>query len=197
MIPAARSDPWRCRECGTVYELANRSLEVGLVRLAVDGEARFRLGSDGIDAHVEPLLAPCSCGGRLTRGQTPNETRTEPSQPPFGVRPRFEAEALRPLAERGWAVLEASADPRLERLAALWRSRALLLLGCEDELTREQQLELRLEARLAGLQDEIERAREAGDDDAAQAAHARYIELGTTFMRRFVLVEDGRPGTAG
>jgi hypothetical protein len=197
MIPAARSDPWRCRGCGAAYELATRSLEVGLVRLAVEGEEGFRLGSDGIAAHVEPLLAPCACGGRLARGQTPNDTATEPSQPPFGVRPRFETEALRPLAERGWAVLEASADPRLERLAALWRSRALVLLGREDELTREQQLELRLEGRLAGLQAEIERARQAGDDDAAQAAHARYIELGTTFMRRFVLAGDDRPRTAG
>ena len=81
--------------------------------------------------------------------------------------------------------------------AALWRSRALVLLGRAAELTREQQLELRLEGRLAGLQDDIERARSAGDEEAAQAAHARYIELGTTFMRRFVLVGDGRPGTPG
>jgi hypothetical protein len=197
MIPAARSDPWSCPDCGTVYELATRSLEVGLVRLAVDGEGRFRLGSDGIEAHVQPLLAPCACGGHLTRGQTPNVSATELQQPAFGVRPRFEGQALRPFAERGWAVLDASADPPLERLAGLWRSRALVLLGREDELTREQQLELRLEGRLAGLQGEIERAREAGDEDAAQAAHARYIELGTTFVRRFVLVEDGRPGTAG
>jgi hypothetical protein len=197
MIPAARSDPWSCRDCGAVYELATRSLEVGLVRLAVDGEAGFRLGSDGIESHVEPLLAACACGGTLTRGQTPNESATELQRPPFGVRPRFEVDALRPLAERGWAVLEAGADPRLARLAALWRSRALVLLGREDELTREQQLELRLEGRLAGLQDDIERAREAGDEDAAQAAHARYIELGTTYMRRFVLLEDGRAGTAG
>ena len=197
MIPPARSDLWRCRDCGTAYELATRSLEVGLVRLAVAGEAGFRLGSDGIESHVEPLLAPCECGGHLTRGQTPNETATKVQQPPFGVRPRFQAQALRPLAERGWALLEASADPRLERLAQLWRARALVLLGREDELTREQQLELRLEGRLAGLQDDIERARAAGDDDAAQAAHARYIELGTTFMRRFVLLDDGQRGTAG
>ena len=197
MIPAARSDVWRCRDCGTPYELATRSLEVGLVRLAVDGEGGFRLGSDGIESHLEPLLAPCECGGHLARGLTPNGTATEVQQPTFGVRPRFQAEALRPLAERGWAILEASADPRLERLARLWRSRALVLLGRDGELTREQQLELRLEGRLAGLQDDIERARAAGDDEAAQAAHARYIELGTTFMRRFVLVDDERSGTAG
>lgn len=190
MIPAARSDPWSCRDCGAVYELATRSLEVGLIRLAVDGEAGFRLGSDGIESHVEPLLAPCACGGTLRRGQAPS-----------GPWPRaavtFDTGALRPLADRGWAVLGESADPRLARLASLWRSRALVLLGREDELTREQQLELRLEGRLAGLQDEIERCRAAGDEDAAQAAHARYIELGTTYMRRFVLLEDGRAGTAG
>jgi hypothetical protein len=188
MIPAARSDLWQCRRCGTVHELAARSLEVGLVRLAVEGEDGFRLGSDGIDAHIEPLLAPCACGGRLTRGGDCPRL--------LGDSPRFSAEALRPLAERGWSVLEASADPRLARLAALWRSRALVLLGREGELTREQQLELRLEGRLAGLQADIERAREAGDEDAAQAAHARYIELGTTFVRRFVLSEDDRAGTA-
>jgi hypothetical protein len=190
MIPAARSDVWSCRSCGEPYELAARSLEVGLVRLATHGEEGFRLGSEGIESELEPLLEPCACGGRLNRGQAP-----------CGAWPRlaatFDGEALRPLAERGWAVLEAGADPRLQRLAALWRSRALVLLGRAADLTREQQLELRLEGRLAGLQAEIERARSAGDEEAAQAAHARYIELGTMFMRRFVLVEDGRPGTAG
>jgi hypothetical protein len=197
MIPASRSDPWRCGDCGLPYELALRSLEVGLVRLATRGEAGFRLGSDGIEAELAPLLAPCACGGRPEPGLTPNESVTEVEQEPFGVRPRFDADALRPFAERGWAVLEASTDPRLERLRALWRSRALVVIGRAGELTREQQLELRLEGRLAGLQEDIERARSAGDEEAAQAAHARYIELGTTFMRRFVLVRDGRPGTSG
>jgi hypothetical protein len=189
MIPAARSDVWSCRRCGEPHELATRSLEVGLVRLATHGEEGFRLGSDGIESELEPLLEPCACGGRLNRGQAPTG-----AWPPVAG---FDQAALRPLAERGWAVLEASADPRLHRLAALWRSRALVLVGRAADLTREQQLELRLEGRLAGLQAEIERARSAGDEEAAQAAHARYIELGTMFMRRFVLVEDGRPGTAG
>jgi hypothetical protein len=189
MIPAARSDLWPCSRCGMPHELAPRSLEVGLVRLAMRGEDGFRLGSAGIEAELEPLLEPCACGGRLNRGQAPD-----------GDSPRvatFDQAALRPLAERGWAALEASTDPRLQRLAALWRARALVLLGREADLTREQQLELRLEGRLAGLQAEIERARGAGDEEAAQAAHARYIELGTTFVRRFVLASDGRPGTAG
>jgi len=194
MIPAARSDVWACRRCGAPHELALRSLEVGLVRLAIHGEEGFRLGSDGIEAELEPLLEPCACGGSLHRGQAPDGPWPRSAD---AVPATFDRDALRPLAERGWAVLEASADPRLGRLAALWRSRALVLLGREAELTREQQLELRLESRLAGLQAEIERARGAGDEAAAQAAHARYIELGTMFMRRFVLVEDGRAGAAG
>jgi hypothetical protein len=192
MIPATRTDPWRCRTCGAIHELATRSLEVGLVRLAVRGEQNFRLGSGGIESEVEPLLAPCKCGGRLTHEYPVPGTKYS-LEPVYAA---FDAAALLPFAERGWAVLDCSTDPRLERLATLWRPRALRLLGRDADLTREQQLELRLEQRLANLQAEIERARGAGDDDAAQAAHARYIELGTTFVRRFVLVENGRPGTA-
>ena len=41
---------------------------------------------------------------------------------------------------------------------------------------------LRLEDKLAALAAEIERATTAGDEDAAEAAHARYIELGTTYV---------------
>jgi hypothetical protein len=189
MIPAARSDAWSCGDCGTAHELAGRSLEVGLVRLATHGEDGFRLGSEGIEAELAPLLDPCACGGRLT--SLPRVPHTADPVPGS-----LDTEALRPFAERGWAVLEATADERLRRLADLWRSRALVLVGRAGELTREQQLELRLEGRLAGLAAEIERARAAGDDEAAQAAHARYIELGTTFVRRFVLAPDGRPGTA-
>ena len=192
MIPAARTDPWRCRSCGAVHELATRSLEVGLVRLAVRGGQNFRLGSAGIESDVEPLLEPCGCGGRLTR----EYLGPGPDYSPEVVHAAFEQAALLPFAERGWAILDRSTDPRLERLATLWRPRTLRLLGRDADLTREQQRELRLEQRLANLQAEIERAHGAGDDDAAQAAHARYIELGTTFVRRFVLVENGRPGTA-
>jgi hypothetical protein len=192
MIPAARTDPWRCSGCGVVHELATRSLEVGLVRLAVRGEQNFRLGSAGIESHVEPLLEPCRCGGRLTHEYSVPGTQYSPEV----VLAAFDQAALLPFAERGWAILDCSTDPRLERLATLWRPRALRLVGRDADLTREQQLELRLEQRLANLQAEIERARGAGDDDAAQAAHARYIELGTTFVRRFVLIENGRPGTA-
>ena len=60
--------------------------------------------------------------------------------------------------------------------------------AAQHELDREQVLGLRLEDKLAALQAEVERATTAGDEEAAEAAHARYIELGTTYVRRFVLV---------
>ena len=190
MIPAARHDVWTCAACGTPHELGARSLEVGLVRLAVHGEDGFRLGSEGIEADVGPLVEPCACGGRLTRDpQAPGAAGAVPATA-GAVPATLHAGLLRPLAERGWAVLEASDDEGLARLRTLWRARTLVLLGRAGELTREQQLELRLEGRLAALAGEIERARAAGDEDAAQAAHARYIELGTTFVRRFASTAD-------
>ena len=91
------------------------------------------------------------------------------------------------MAERGWAVLEAGADPRLLRLRGGLAAASAASCSAASRSSRASSvLGLRLEARLAGLQNEIERARAAGDEDAAQAAHARYIELGTTYARRFV-----------
>jgi hypothetical protein len=170
------ADPWRCEACGAAYDMAARTLETGLVRLAHDGPEGFRLGSGGIEAEIAPLLEPCACGGRIVPGGAP-ET--------LGSDPVFSGEALRPLAQRGWAVIEASDEPGLVRLREVWRPRALRLLGREDELSAEDMLGLRLEERLADLRAKIDRARAAGDEDAAQMAHARYIELGTSYARRF------------
>jgi hypothetical protein len=155
--------------------MAARTLEVGLVRLALDGPEGFRLGSAGVEAEVAPLLEPCACGGRLVPG---GDAR-------LGSDPVFSGEALRPLVRRGWDVIEGCEEPGLLRLREVWRPRALRLLGREDELSPEDVLGLRLEQRLADLRAEIERARAAGDEDAAQMAHARYIELGTSYARRF------------
>src|SRR6478736_2927912 len=84
----------------------------------------------------------------------------------------------------GGAGIEAT--PALTELREVWRPRALVLMGREQELAKEDVLRLRLEDKLAALQAEVERATAAGDSDAAEAAHARYIELGTTYVRRFV-----------
>jgi hypothetical protein len=170
------ADPWRCEACGASYGMAARTLEAGLVRLALDGPDGFRLGSEGIEAELAPLLEPCACGGRIVPG---GETEK------LGSDPVFSADALRPLARRGWEVLEACEEPGLVRLREVWRPRALRLLGREDELSPEDVLGLRLEQRLAELRVAIDRARAAGDEDAAQMAHARYIELGTSYARRF------------
>jgi hypothetical protein len=155
--------------------MASCTLEVGLVRLALDGPDAFRLGSAGIEAEVAPLLEPCACGGRLVAG----------GDATLGSDPVVAREALLPLARRGWEVLAGCEEPGLQRLREVWRPRALRLLGRDEELSPEDVLGLRLEQRLAGLREEIDRARAAGDEDAAQMAHARYIELGTSYARRF------------
>jgi len=155
--------------------MAACTLEVGLVRLALDGPDAFRLGSAGIEAEVAPLLEPCACGGRLVAGGDATS----------GSDPVVAREALLPLARRGWEVLAGCDEPGLQRLREVWRPRALRLLGRDEELSPEDVLGLRLEQRLAGLREEIDRARAAGDEDAAQMAHARYIELGTSYARRF------------
>jgi hypothetical protein len=173
---AGRSDPWHCERCDAMADLAPRAAEVGVVRLAANGAGRFQLGSAGIEGLVAPLLAPCECGGRLVPGPGGSAP----------VRARFDRELLRPVAERGWLVLEAADDPRLVALRGPWRPRLLPLLGRESELEREEVLRARLEEKLERLQHEVEHAGAVGDGDAAEAAHARYIELGTTYVRRFV-----------
>jgi hypothetical protein len=155
--------------------MAARTLEAGLVRLALDGPEGFRLGSSGIEAELAPLLEPCPCGGRLAPG----------GDATLGSDPVVARDAIEPLARRGWEVLEACDEPGLVRLREVWRPRALRLLGRDDELSNEDVLDLRLEQRLTDLRAEIDRARAAGDQDAAQMAHARYIEIGTSYARRF------------
>jgi hypothetical protein len=176
MDPAgARTDPWRCRTCGRPADLAGHALEVGLVRLAVVGEGAFRLGSAGVEDAVAGLLERCPCGGRLAPGGG--------AGPP--LEPAFDAVRLAPVAARGWAVLERTDDARLARLRAVWRPRALRLLGRDGELTKAEALQLKLEGRLGRIAADMARARAAGDADAAEALHARYIELGTLYVGRF------------
>jgi hypothetical protein len=168
------TDEWSCEACGTTIDLAAATVEVGLVRLAANGACGFRLGSAGIEDAVAAALAPCGCGGRFASG-TGSGARAAPA---------FDAVSLRAAATAGWPVLDA--DPSLRSLREVWRPRALALAGRDDELSKEDVLRLRLEDKLAALQAEVEQAWADGDADAAEAAHARYIELGTTYVRRFV-----------
>ena len=173
---SSRTDPWHCAACGARADLAPRSAEVALVRLALHGEDGFEFGSAGIEPAIEPLLQPCSCGGSLVPGDGTGAP----------LRAAFDREALRPVAVQGMEVLDASADGRLTGLRQAWRPRVLPLLGRESELEREEVLRARLEDKLERLQYELQHATAVGDQDAAEAAHARYIELGTTYVRRFV-----------
>jgi hypothetical protein len=163
---------WHCGDCP--HDLTAASVEVGLVRLAIAGEEGFELGAAGIEEAVRPLLAPCACGGRLVPG------------PGDGTAHASAVVVAPDVLAAGWAVLERATDPGLVRLRDVWRPRALRILGRVGELGAEDVLDLRLEDRLAALEAEIRRAGDAGDEDAAQMAHARYIELGTTYVRRVV-----------
>jgi len=178
-----RTDYWQCPDCGTQIDLAPHAAELAMLRLATHGPDRFTLGSAGLEPELTAMLEPCACGGRFQPG---------PGAGPAGSA-RFDQEALRPALAQGFAVLEASDDPHLAALREVWRPRLLALLGRASELDREQQLGLRLEAKLQALAEEVERARAAGDEEAAEVAHARYIELGTTYVRRFVARDERAP----
>ena len=178
-ITTARTDPWHCGECSAAADLAPLSAEIGLVRLAENGADGFRLGSAGVEPEIALLLAPCECGGRFQPGGSDGEI----------VITSFDADALRPFAIRGFEVL--NAEPKLAELAVVWRARGLRASGREHELSGEQVLELRLEQRLNDLLIQIERAHRAGDEDAAETAHARYVELATTYATR--ALRDSRP----
>jgi hypothetical protein len=157
---------YRCPRCGGEVDLARTPLESGLLRLAVLGADEFVLSFDDprLHATAAPLLGPC----------------------PHRDDPTWDVEELRPIAERGWAVLQRAAldDPRLETLSSLWRPQALRLLGRSDELSKEEALRARLQERLEDLRRRMDAAREAGDEEQAELLHARYIELGMVFAGR-------------
>jgi hypothetical protein len=168
------ADLWHCEHCGSTADLDMAPVEVGLVRLAGSGAEDFRLGSDGIEDDIAPLLEPCACGGRFRPGRGTGPV----------VAARFDGDRLAPVAEAGLERLEAAAH--LAKLRDAWGPRALVLAGRSQQLAKEDVLRIRLEDKLTALQTEVERATAAGDVDAAETAHARYIELGTTYVRRFV-----------
>ena len=72
----------------------------------------------------------------------------------------------------------------LARLAPLWRPRLLLLAGRKDELTGEQAVVLRFEERLREITRGMAEAEARGDEDAREALHAKYIEVGTAYAGR-------------
>ncbi|HET6850483.1 MAG TPA: hypothetical protein VFH74_16625 [Gaiellales bacterium] len=175
------SDLWHCGACGRTVDLDMAPVEVGLVRLAVADPGSFRLGSEGIEDEIVRVLAPCTCGGSFQPGAGDGPV----------VAVRFDEERLAPLAAAGLERLEA--DEELSGLRSAWGPRAVALAGRSEELEKEDVLRIRLEEKLTALQTEVERATAAGDVDAAETAHARYIELGTTYVRRFVRPDESAP----
>jgi hypothetical protein len=93
------------------------------------------------------------------------------------------------LARGALAVLAGAspADARLARFYGVWRPWLERQAGvAAPREGGDAALLVRLEDRLAVIVAEMEQAREAGDDARAEALHARYIELGTTYAGRLV-----------
>ncbi len=158
---------------GETVDATDFPVEAGLVRIAVLGVSGFALAFD--DPPVREALAGCVGEGG---GPSP-----------------FAPELLRPFAVRGLAALEAGAadDERLRILLGLWRARALALAGRVDEVAKDDVHRERLRTRLRELHEAMDAARAAGDDDRAEALHARYVELGTTYAGRLAALWAG-PG---
>ncbi len=98
----------------------------------------------------------------------------------------FDRGALEAHAPAALAALDAAlpADEELGRLAPIWRPRLLLLAGRKDELTGEQAVVLRFEERLREITRGMAEAEARGDEDAREALHAKYIEVGTAYAGR-------------
>ena len=93
------------------------------------------------------------------------------------------------IAGRALVVLAAAApdNDRAARLYGVLRAPLERRSGRRPAAaTAEDALAERLEDRLATIVVAMEDAREAGDDRRADALHARYIELATTYVTRLV-----------
>ena len=154
---------YRCPRCGGEVDLAATPMESGLVRLAALGADGFALEFDdpAVHALAADALGPC----------------------PHAGAPAWDLDALRPAAARGWDSLEAAAadDESMARLAALWRPRALILLGRAGELAPDEVLRARLTERLDAV---VAQMNAAEDEDERERLHARYIELGMVLAGR-------------
>jgi hypothetical protein len=140
-----------------VADLASHPLEAAVVRLALHGAAGLRLPP------TEPDVAAVFAS-------------LDADEPDVA---RYAAPALDALI-RG-----AGGDERLQRMLGTWRGYLERRAGLRPAPAgSEEALRVRLEERLARIVAAMEQARDAGDEPRAQALHARYIELGTSYATR-------------
>lgn len=152
---------------GTV-DLDAHAFEAGTVRLAVHGAEGSPL--DFSDAAVREAIVAAL------------------SDDPFAP---FSQDALKAHAPAALVALDNALPDHdeLARLAPLWRPRLLLLADRKDELSGEQVVVLRFEERLREIKRGMAEAEAAGDEDAREALHAKYIEVGTTYAGRLAARE--------
>ena len=169
LISCRRTDPWHCSRLRRAADSRRARPRSHWCRLAARGEDGFRVGSGGVEAQIEPLLGPCACGGRLVPGQGAGAPV---------VRAMFDRTRCCRWPSAAWRC-SSSTDRRLSGSRQAWRPRVLPLLGREPTWTASSSSSSGSSSSSSGSRTRSS-APAVGDDDAAQAAHARYIELGTT-----------------
>jgi hypothetical protein len=138
--------------------------------------------ASGVDDRILELaaarLALEGAGGFAFGG---NSAAVEAAAADAAAGPAYAARALEVLREA------APGDDRMARLYGVWRPWLERRAGLAAPAGGgDAALLARLEDRLAVIVAEMEQAREDGDEARAQALHARYIELGTTYAGRVV-----------
>jgi hypothetical protein len=159
------SQPLESSAGAGIVDLDLYPFEAGVVRLAVHG-------ADG---------SPLDFSDAAVRAAIVDTLSDDP----------FAQEALQVHAPAALAALDAALPDHeeLARVAALWRPRLLVLADRKDELTGEQTVVLRFEERLREIKRGMAEAEAAGDEDAREALHAKYIEVGTTYAGRLAARE--------
>ena len=171
--PAARSDVWHCRGCGAPHDWRRARSRSAWCAWRSHGEDGFKLGSEGIEAERR-------AAARAVRLRRPPDAGGEPATD-RGLTPFLHARRCGRWPSAGGRCSRRSDDPAPAAAARASGGRGRSCCSAARPSSPASSSPRAAPRGAAGRAAGRDRARPgAGDEDAAQMAHARYIELGTS-----------------